>query len=306
MKKIRFKKSCLIASLILIILAITGYYNRNMLIQRSSDWLAEQTIPFNWLVSPQSLNKTKHQKGLALNELNTKNYTDQLNNIDHILNGFHQAKQNCNFLSQKQNKQLQNWVQKKPHRYLYSVTPVTLGKDLHGNYVVVSANRYDDTKNIVSYRYRVYFQNNKVLYSQFIGQYHNNHPPKFIAWSNNLGDSGISKTPNFIEQINSVLINSGITTKTSTATSEYKQLARNLGLHTTSTKALAQYAKQNGADANNSVIITYEFSDVPRETRFLLKQWNNNRSYYYTLIYDRNQNKFIDFQVGKKLISQNK
>ncbi|UQS82114.1 hypothetical protein MOO45_08015 [Bombilactobacillus folatiphilus] len=305
MKKILKKKRYLYTLLVCILLFILLYYNRNPLIKASSNWLSRQTIPFQLVVNPHKLDQIKKPKSLTLNELSEKEYQQQLKITKQLVNSFDKHRQQCGFLSTKQNQQLKQWVQQKHHRYLYSVTPLTSGKNRHGKYITVSVNRYDDTQQIHSYRYQVFYRSNgKVQAAKFIGNFHNAKPPKFISWTNKLGVSGIAKVPTFLDKVNTTLINSGITAQSTATLDKYQQLARNLGLSSKSATALKQYVLQNGMDQKNSSVVGYELSDVPRETRFFITQINDHHRYYYTVTFNRNQNEFTNFLSGHASVAE--
>lgn len=280
------------------------YYNRHLLIRNTSNWLSEQTIPFNLLVSPHQVDKSIHPQAISLNELNSQQYKNELKNVDTLINSFNKRQQKIHWLSPTQNKELLLQVHKKSHRYLYSITPLVIGKNRRGKYTILSVNCREDSKQIQSYRYQVYYKHqsaNKVLY---LRSTHNNKPPKFIGFTNNLGTSGISKAPNFIDNINLTLNNSEVTNKPNASIKQYSQLSKNIGLDNNSGFALQRYAINTNADQKNSAITGYEISDVPRETKFYLTQINKEKTFYYTLIYNRNSNQFTSLRLGRQSIAQ--
>jgi len=57
-------------------------------------------------------------------------------------------------------------------------------------------------------------------------------------------------------------------------------------------------AKNSNSRVSNFSIIGYQVSDVPRYTRFYLKQLSKDNSFYYTLTYSRNSGRFINLQKG--------
>ncbi|MBA1433746.1 hypothetical protein [Bombilactobacillus bombi] len=303
MNKLKKHVALLSTVLILLITLTTVYYSRKPLLQATSNWLTAQTIPFNWLVNPQKVNKNIHPHAITLNEIDNQEYQTELAHVDTLIHSFNRQKQKSTWLSPAQFHQLQGWVHQKPHRYIYSVTPLLIGYDHQGKYTVLSANRYDDTKQIRSYRYQVYFRQHQVLKTSYLGSTSNNKAPKFIGFTNKLGNSGISKAPNFLDNINTTLTNSDIINQPNASTQQYSQLGKNIGLSTHSGAALQRYAQMGTANQKNSAIIGYEISDVPRETFFFITQINKEKTYYYTLIYNRNQNRFIAFEQGKKSIA---
>lgn len=303
MKRNMKKKGCLITLILMIVILIPTYYNRKLIINATSNWLSSQTIPFQLVVNPKTINHSQHPTGLTLNEVNDQDYQHQLKNANHIVKLFNRKQQSCGFLSKEQNRQLRKWVTQKPHRYLYSVTPLVLGQNRHGHYLTVSVNRYDDTHQIHSYRYRVYYHHQKPGQARFLGNFSSNKPPKFVTWTNRVGVSGISKVPNFIDKINSTMLNSGVAAKPTTTVKQYQQLAQNIGLSPTSAPGLKNYINRGGADQKNSAITAYEFSDVPRETRFYITQYNNHQHYHYTLVFNRNTNAFTQFLNGIKSVA---
>ncbi|AXX65311.1 hypothetical protein DS830_07380 [Bombilactobacillus bombi] len=302
MKKTKKRIIFLSTILIVCISLFTIYYNRKPLLKATSNWLTAQTIPFNLLVNPNKINKSIHPHAIALNEIDNQKYQEDLTEIDNLINSFNRHQQKFSWLSPTQTKKLQKRIKQKPHRYISSITPLLLGQDRTGQYTVLSINCYDDTTQIRSYRYRVYFRNHRSVKSHYLKTTTNTKPPKFIGFTNTLGVSGITKAPNFIDTINSTLTNSDVANQPNASSHQYSQLGKNIGLKN-SGSALQQYALNSDANYKNSAITGYEISDVPRETKFFITQINKETKHYYTLIYNRNQGNFTGFQTGKHTVA---
>ena len=294
----------LVTTIIICLCLFIIYYNRHLLVRNTSNWLSERTIPFNLLVSPHHVEKSIHPQALTLNEVNNQQYHNELKTMNILINSSNRHHQKIAWLSSAQNRQLKARIQKKSHRYFYSITPLVIGQNRQGKYTILSVNCREDTKQIQSYRYQIYYNHQRARKVLYLRSTHNNKPPKFIGFTNNLGTSGIVKAPNFIDTINQTLNNSDITNRPDASVKQYSQLGKNIGLDPNSGSALQRYALNTNADQKNSAITGYEFSDVPRETKFYLTQINKEQTFYYTLIYNRNNNRFTGLRLGRQSAAQ--
>ncbi|MCD2255923.1 hypothetical protein ACNAN0_12280 [Agrilactobacillus fermenti] len=285
-------------SLIIIIGLLFAF--RRPLLNHAQKFLTAQTIPFNWIVDPNHV-----ANGLDVPEVNLSVTQmddvkkDALKVVDNINNDFSVAKQNYTFLTGKQARQLDRWVHSKPHQYIYSFTPVAFGRTNTGNYVLVSANRYDDTTTIVSYRYRVYYNaQNAITKTVYMSTVKHNTPPKFVFAQAPVGTDGVSTATNFTERIKNILSKSSAFDNNNGKLAQYRGLAEQLNLATDSAPALQKYLQVSNTDFQNTAIIGYELTDVPRVTRFFLVSGTNRHKTYFTLTYDRDQEGFTKFQRG--------
>lgn len=302
MKKHR-KRLVILSSMLLSLILIVGlgYIFRQPLLNQAQRLLTAQTIPFHWVVDP---NKVENGLNVPAVDLSVSQMDDVkkdalklVSNIDENFSG-HQS--DFMFLTAAQRKQLDRWVHDKPHQYIYSITPVAFGKIANQNYLVLSANRYDDTKTIVSYRYRIFYNAKFQIdpkKTEHVATVKHENPPKFLFADASVGTDGISTATNFIERIKNELGNSNTYTN-STKLTQFRGLAQELNLNVHSAKALQRYLQVSDTDFQNTVITGYELTDVPRVTRFFIVSGTNKQKTYFTLTYDRTQEGFTDFQNG--------
>lgn len=309
----KHRKGIIILSSILIILALIvglGYKFRKPILNHTQKFLTAQTIPFHWLVNPNHVENSLDvpAANLSVSQMDTvkKNALKVVTNLNQ---NFSVENPSYLFLTEKQARRLEQWVHTKPHQYIHNFTPVAFGKTAKGNYVLISANRYDDTKTVTSYRYRVYY--NKKLTplpakTVYIGQVRNNVPPKFVFAKVSVGTDGISTATNFTERIKNSLGKSSAYDNGNGSLKQFQNLAQELNLSTASAKPLQRYLKVSNTDFQNTVITGYELTDVPRVTRFFLVSGTNQKKSYFTLTYDRTQEGFTAFQDGYVNANQQK
>ncbi|MFD1671994.1 hypothetical protein ACFQ5M_07800 [Agrilactobacillus yilanensis] len=300
----KHRKLILILSTIflsLVLILSLGYAFRRPILKQAQHFLTAQTIPFNWVVDPDKVENGLEVPAvdLSVSQMDTvkKNALKLVTNLNDNFSG---KQSDYLFLTTKQAKQLDDWVHDKPHQYIYSITPVSFGKNARGNYVLVSANRYDDTKTIVSYRYRVFYTKNLIVKpnkTQYVATVKNNVPPKFLFEDASVGTDGISTATNFTERIKNAL-GDGNTYTANSSLKQFKGLAQEMNLSVASAQALQKYLKVSDTDFQNTVITGYELTDVPRVTRFFIVSGTNKQKAYFTLTYDRTQEGFISFEEG--------
>ncbi|MBH9991263.1 hypothetical protein H3R26_04075 [Lactobacillus sp. W8092] len=298
MKLSRKPRGCLITLIIIVFVLLTCYVNRQPILTATANWLTARTLPFDLLVNPKTVKHNIQPPTVTLKEQPTTHYQTLMNKLNNLNETVNPKTNRLTFLNAQQNRQLAHRVEKKPHRYLYSVTPILIGRDQHDPYVVVSANRYDDTRQIVSYRYRLIYRHHQFTKATYLTQTKNNKPPKFIGFTKHLGNSGISTVSGYLERMNLSIASAGLNNQEAAPLAKYQQLAQNIGLDSASGAAFKQYALNLMGDQKNSAVSAYEITDVPRETNFIITQINRQKKLTYTLTFDRNTNHFIRFRNG--------
>ncbi|WP_125761330.1 hypothetical protein [Companilactobacillus hulinensis] len=300
MKKLNKKyiKWFVLLGLILII-GITYGFNIYNIKDKTVNKIASMTIPFSLIVNPKNVDEGLTPKSISLKTGNMEHTKEKAIGLVSTINNNYETTKELDFLSSDQKKALMKKVNKKSHRYIFKMTLLNFGRDYHGKYITVSCNRYDDTKNIVSYRYRLYYNGNDIVSAKYLNTKNNLYPPKYVIENTELGNSGIDQAKSFMQRIKTTIINSNLTMTNATDPGDFNQLSLNLGLDPdNSNNGLYNLARNSNSRVTNFGIVGYQLSDVPRYSRIYLKQQTKDTSYYYTLTYNRNSNKFIRFQRG--------
>lgn len=283
----------------IIILLIGFFLNIFGIKTKTTESMSKITIPFNLIVNPNKIDQGVKPNSIKLDDSNfgsEKNHVIQMvNNINSNFKDNHKLY----FLSNEQQKQLNEMVNKQSHQYIYLITPLNFGKDIKGKYFTISCNQYGDSKQITSYRYILHYKKNQITTSKYIGKHHAKYPPQFLLDNVNVGTAGVKKSTGFLQQLKTALINSNLTSNQGNVSGDFDQIAINLGLNNDkSNQALYQLTKNSNSRLSNFAITGYELSDVPRKSRIYVKQINEHHNYYYTLTFDRNTKKFSTFQTG--------
>ncbi|WP_125588510.1 hypothetical protein [Companilactobacillus jidongensis] len=300
MKKLNKKYIKWFVLLGLIILVGIAYgFNIYNIKNKTVDKISSMTIPFSLIVNPKNVDEGIAPKSISLKTGDMEKTKLRAISLVSTINDNYQNTKELDFLSSEQEKSLLKKVDKEPHRYIYKMTLLNFGRDNNGNYITVSCNRYDDTKNIVSYRYRLYYKDNNITSAKYLNTKSNKFPPKYVIEDTELGTSGIDQAKPFMERIKTTIINSNLTMANATDPGNFNQLSINLGLNPDdSNNGLYNLAKNSNSRVTNFGIVGYQLSDVPRYSRIYLKQQTKDTSYYYTLTFNRNSNKFVKFQRG--------
>lgn len=266
---------------------------------KTTNMISQITIPFSLIVNPNHIDQGVTPKSIKVNISDQNNEKIQvINLVDDINQNFKQDKK-FSFLSKSQQKKLSDKVNQKSHQYISSITLLNFGRDISGKYITISCNQYNDTKKVISYRYLLHYDGHKIKSSKHLGKKSASYPPRFIIPDTALGNDGINQSKSFMQQIKTAIINSNLISNNESIPGDFQQIAANLGLTKgQNDKALYQLTKHANSRLTNFAIIGYELSDVPRYSRIYLKQINNGHSYYYTLTYNRNTNKFQSFQTA--------
>lgn len=261
--------------------------------------IASMTIPFSLIVNPKNIDEDIAPKAISLKDGDMSQAKEKALNLVASINDDYDNTKELSFLSEDQEKSLLNKIKQKPHRYISSITLLNFGKDIHGKYITVSLNRYDDTKTIVSYRYRLYYKGDSIRSAKYLNQKSNKYPPKFVLDGIELGKPGTDQAKAFMQRIKTAIINSNLTATNATDPGNFNQISINLGLNPDkSNSGLYSLAKNSNSRVSNSSIVGYQITDVPRYTRLYVKQLNRDKTYYYTLTFSRNSGRFINFQKG--------
>lgn len=300
LKKLNKKYIKWLVILLLLIMIILSYaLNLGKIKDKTVDALAQITIPFSLIVNPKNIDEDIAPKGISLNDGDMSQKKQQAINLVSKLNDDYHNTDELSFLSNDQEKALLKKVHQKPHRYITNLTLLNFGRDTHGKYITVSCNRYDDTKNIVSYRYRLYYKNDSVTSAKYLNKKNKQYPPQYVLDNVTLGKAGVDSAQNFLQRLKTAIINSNLTATSAVDPGNFNQISINLGLDPDkSNTGLYQLAKNSNSRVSNFSVIGYQISDVPRYSRFYLKQLSKDKSYYYTLTYSRNSSRFINFQKG--------
>jgi len=220
-------------------------------------------------------------------------------NLTSTINDDYDNTKELSFLSNDQEDTLLKKVHQKPHRYIGDMTLLNFGKDIHGKYITVSCNRYDDTKNIVGYRYRLYYKDDAIRSAKYLNTQTNKYPTKFVLDKVDLGKDGTTQATAFMQRLKTAIINSNLTATNANEPGNFNQISINLGLNPDKSNiGLFSLAQHSNSRVSNSSIIGYQLSDVPRYTRVYVKQLSKDNSYYYTLTFSRNSGRFINLQKG--------
>jgi len=300
LKKLNKKYIKWIVILVLIVMIVTSYaLNLGKIKDKTVDGIAQITIPFSLIVNPKNIDEDIAPKAIDLNDGDmTKAKQQALNLVDTINDDYDNTKE-LSFLSNDQEKTLLDKVNKKSHRYIFKMTLLNFGKDTHGKYITVSCNRYDDTKTIVSYRYRLYHKGDSITSAKYITTTSNKYPPKYVLKDIELGKDGVNQSKAFMQRLKTAIINSNLTATNANEPGNFNQISINLGLNPDkSNSGLFMLARNSNSRVSNSSIVGYQISDVPRYTRVYIKQLSKDNSFYYTLTYSRNSGRFINFQRG--------
>lgn len=284
---------------LIIIIGITYGFNIYNIKDKTVDKISSMTIPFSLIVNPKNIDEGITPKSISLKTGDMeKTKLKAISLVSKINEDYKNTKQ-LDFLSSDQEKELLKKVHKKSHRYIYQMTLLNFGRDNHGNYITISCNRYDDTKNIVSYRYRLYYKGDDITSAKYLNTKSNKFPPKYVVEDTELGESGIDQAKSFMERVKTTIINSNLTMTNATDPGDFNQLSINLGLNPDdSNNGLYNLARNSNSRVTNFGIVGYQLSDVPRYSRVYLKQQTKDTSYYYTLTFNRNSSKFVKFQRG--------
>ncbi|APX71593.1 hypothetical protein M5C72_00085 [Companilactobacillus allii] len=300
MKKLNKKyiKWFILLGLVLIVVITYGFNIYNIK-NKTVDKISSLTIPFSLIVNPKNIDDGLTPKSISLKTGDMEKTKEKAIGLVATINEEYENNKSLDFLSTDQKKSLIKRINKKSHRYIFKMTLLNFGRDTHGNYITISCNRYDDTKNIVSYRYRLYYSGEDITSAKYLNTKTNLYPPKYVLADVELGSSGIDQAKSFIQRVKTTIINSNLTMTNATDPGDFNQLSLNLGLDAdNSNNGLYNLARNSNSRVTNFGIVGYQLSDVPRYSRIYLKQQTKNKIYYYTLTYDRNNNKFIQFQRG--------
>jgi len=289
----------LITLLILILIILTYVFNWGNIKDKTVNKISSITIPFSLIVNPKNIDQDVTPKSIKLNDKDFEADKTQAINLVNTINSNYKATKDFNFLTEKQDKSLTDKIKKQSHQYIHDVTLLNFGKDRKGKYLTISLNQYNDTKQIVSYRYRLYHKKSQIFSVKYLKQTSNTYPPRFIIPDVEVGDAGINNSKNFMQRLKTAVINSNLTMNNASEPGNFNQIAINLGLNADkSNKGLYNLAKNSNSRVTNYGIVGYEISDVPRHSQVYIKQLSKNKHYYYTLNYNRNSKKFISFQKG--------
>ncbi len=294
----KYIKWLVLLGLVIIIGAAYGFNVYNIK-NKTVDKISSLTIPFSLIVNPKNIDEGITPKSISLKTGDMEKTKLKAISLVSKINDDYQNTKQLDFLSSDQEKSLLKKVHKKSHRYIYQMTLLNFGRDSHGNYITVSCNRYDDTKNIVSYRYRLYYKDDNITSAKYLNTKSNKFPPKYVIEDTELGNSGIDQAKSFMERVKTTIINSNLTMTNATDPGDFNQLSLNLGLNPDdSNNGLYNLARNSNSRVTNFGIVGYQLSDVPRYSRIYLKQQTKDTSYYYTLTFNRNSSKFVKFQRG--------
>lgn len=286
---------------LLILIVIVGLYVFNVfnIKTKTTNGISQITIPFSLIVNPHNIDKGITPKSINTNPSNISTEKDHVVNLVNNMNTTFKQNKKLFFLSNEQQKQLKAKVNKVDHQYIYGITLVNFGRDHSGKYFTISCNQYNDTKSIKSYRYILHYKKNQITTSKYIGSTSNTYPPKFIFKNIKSGKDGIHDSKQFMQEVRTAIINSGLISNNDVIPGDFNQIGNNIGLDgESSSKALYKFTKQANSRLTNFGITGYELSDVPRKTRIYIKQINNDHNYYYTLAFNRNSSKFTSFKNG--------
>ncbi|MQS77357.1 hypothetical protein FHL06_13660 [Lactobacillus halodurans] len=300
MKKLNKKYIKWIVILLLFIIIVSSYaLNLGKIKDKTINGIAQITIPFSLIVNPKNIDEDIAPKAISLNEGDmTKAKQDAINLVSTINDDYDNTKE-LSFLSNEQEKSLLKKVHNKPHRYISKMTLLNFGKDINGKYITISCNRYDDTKTIVSYRYRLYYKGDSIKSAKYLNTKSNKYPPKFVLDDIAMGKAGIDQAKSFMQRLKTAIINSNLTATNANEPGNFNQISINLGLNPDKSNiGLFTLAKNSNSRVSNSSIVGYQISDVPRYTRIYIKQLSKDNSYYYTLTFNRNSSRFVNFQRG--------
>ncbi|WP_119327513.1 hypothetical protein [Companilactobacillus musae] len=300
MKKLNKKYIKWIVILLLFIIIVSSYaLNLGKIKDKTINGIAQITIPFSLIVNPKNIDEDIAPKAISLNEGDmTKAKQDAINLVSTINDDYDNTKE-LSFLSNEQEKSLLKKVHNKPHRYIAKMTLLNFGKDINGKYITISCNRYDDTKTIVSYRYRLYYKGDSIKSAKYLNTKSNKYPPKFVLNDIAMGKAGIDQAKPFMQRLKTAIINSNLTATNANEPGNFNQISINLGLNPDKSNiGLFTLAKNSNSRVSNSSIVGYQISDVPRYTRIYIKQLSKDNSYYYTLTFNRNSSRFVNFQRG--------
>ncbi|MCI1849494.1 hypothetical protein [Schleiferilactobacillus harbinensis] len=287
-----------IALAIILILGTVGFVRRTQIAAGLSNWLTQQTIPFNWVVSPDAAAAQETVKGVSLDGNDAKQRASALAAFSEAQQRFIVADQNyTTFLAPAEAKRLKKWVTDKPYQYISDLTLLGYGRDTQGDFLYLSANRYQDTPTIWSYRYRIYYQGDRLLSSYYAGRFEDTVQPQFIAPKVGLGTPGNATAVNFLTQIKNGLSRADLYEKINDR-SLFVGIARQLGLDDASAAGLQEYLRRSNGKFNNSAITGYTITDAPRVTRFSLVVKKAGTRYPLTLSFDRNKSKFTQLRMG--------
>ena len=300
LKKLNKKYIKWLVILLLLIIIISSYaLNLGKIKDKTIDSIAQITIPFSLIVNPKNIDEDIAPKSVNINDGDLTKAKQQALNLVSTINEDYDNTKELSFLSNDQEKSLLKKVHKEPHRYIAKMTLLNFGKDNHGTYITISCNRYDDTKNIVSYRYRLYHKGESIHSAKFLNTKTNKYPPRYVLDGVLMGKSGTDQAKAFMQRLKTAIINSNLTATNATDPGNFNQISINLGLNPDkSNSGLYALAKNSNSRVSNSSIVGYQVSDVPRYTRVYIKQLSKNNSYYYTLTFSRNSGRFINFQKG--------
>ncbi|MQS76604.1 hypothetical protein [Companilactobacillus halodurans] len=300
MKKLNKKYIKWIIILLLVVIIVSAYaLNLGKIKDKTVDHIAQLTIPFSLIVNPKNIDEDIAPKSITLKNSDMDKDKQKALDLINTLNDDYNNTKDLSFLSNDQEKALSKKVHKKSHRYIANLTLLNFGKDTHGKYITISCNRYDDTKNIVGYRYRLYYQDDSITSAKYLNQKTNKYPAKYVLDDIAMGKDGTSQANAFMQRLKTAIINSNLTATNANDPGNFNQISLNLGLNPDkSDVGLFTLAKNSNSRVSNSSIVGYQLSDVPRYTRVYIKQLSKNDSYFYTLTFSRNSGRFINFQRG--------
>lgn len=289
----------IIIFLLLVIIGSAYALNLGKIKDKTVDGIASISIPFSLIVNPNNIDEDIAPKAVNINDDDLNKAKQEAVNLISTINDDYNDTKELSFLSNDQEKSLLERVHAKPHRYIAKMTLLNFGKDTTGKYITISCNRYDDTKTIVSYRYRLYYQGDTIKSAKYLNTKSNKYPPKFVLENIELGKAGNDQAKPFLQRLKTAIINSNLTATNANEPGNFNQISINLGLNPDkSNDGLYALAKNSNSRVSNSSIVGYQIADVPRYTRVYIKQKNKDNSYYYTLTFSRNSDRFINFQKG--------
>ena len=280
-------------------IVVSYAFNLGKIKDKTVNGIASITIPFSLIVNPKNIDEDIAPKAISLNDGDMSKAKQQALNLINTINDDYDNTKELSFLSNDQEKTLLKKVHQKPHRYIAKMTLLNFGKDKNGKYITISCNRYDDTKNIISYRYRLYYKGDSIRSAKYLNTKSNKYPPRYVLDGIELGTSGTDQAKAFMQRLKTAIINSNLTATNATDPGNFNQISINLGLDPDKSNiGLYNLAKNSNSRVSNSSIVGYQITDVPRYTRIYVKQLSKDNSYYYTLTFSRNSGRFINFQKG--------
>lgn len=279
-----------------------GCYSQRVNIQKR---MAETTIPFNWVVSSKAVLNSHHFTELNESQIHNGSYSQLKQQSLYFVKQFNQdIKKNKRIapqgLDNQTSKKINSYLS--THRYLKEADLIKVGTNHQGNYFEANLVQLNDTHQIKSILIKCTYQNKKLLSSKYLKTINSKASVTPIFNSSSTKNDGLNDITNESNRLSNLLISSELYDKINDQ--KYSNVLNSLNglrkehtdLDKRSDPALYQFLKYSNGDFKRLGLTQIEYTDIPNNSYFLLKEANNSGIKGFWLTYNRNTQKFISLR----------